>query len=98
MKYTTFILIFVLLFSSSYSQYGFKFTQEEIQKILNVHNEARANITDSVTPLPPMKWNTSLETTAFNWVSKCIKSHNSGRATVGFHRVGENIYGQSFLI
>ncbi len=99
MNLSLILLILILLISTSVCQYGKKFTEEEIQIILKLHNEARAEITDSVTPLKPMQWNHSLETTAFKWAGRCTRSHNSkhGRATVGFHRVGENIGGQSKL-
>lgn len=65
-------------------------TAAEIQEILRVHNEARAEVN-----VPPLKWNCKLAEFAQKWVDRDVWKHSSGedREKILGTYSGENIAG-----
>jgi uncharacterized protein YkwD len=93
MKFFILVAILFTFYLCQTVQRGRRFTEEEIKKILDAHNAARKEITDSVQPIPPLKWNKDLENTAFYWANTCRNAHNLFNITTpGFRAVGENIH------
>lgn len=84
---------FALLFLFFYCAFS-QLTQTQKNQILAAHNILRQQVNPPAQTMPNLVWDTTLESTAQNYVSTCTSSnglivdHNPNRGT----NVGENIY------
>ena len=91
------VIVFALLCATCYC-----LTDEQIAKVLNLHNQFRAHVgehfpqTPPATPLPPLQYNYDLQTMAENWAATCpgaggANPHNPDRS-FNKSKAGENIH------
>lgn len=59
---------------------------QQIQTILNTHNNYRNNVNPPATVMPQLTWSDDLATNASKWAANCKFAHS------GSPNVGENIY------
>eukprot|EP00058_Branchiostoma_floridae_P022675 XP_002608165.1 hypothetical protein BRAFLDRAFT_90420 [Branchiostoma floridae] len=67
-------------------------SQEQINTILQAHNNYRKAVNPTATNMEYMEWDDSLATIAQDWADGCDFAHNSNRGDNYAGSVGENIY------
>uniref|UniRef100_A0A8C4WXS1 SCP domain-containing protein n=1 Tax=Eptatretus burgeri TaxID=7764 RepID=A0A8C4WXS1_EPTBU len=68
-------------------------TSQEIESIIDSHNELRSSVSPNATDMMYMGWDCDLENIAKAWSKKCTILHNDGRSVHPvFKYVGENIF------
>nr|XP_054771103.1 GLIPR1-like protein 1 [Lytechinus pictus] len=73
------------------------FSQEEIEGIVNLHNEYRGMVTPEASNMKHMRWDDNLARMAQIWSDGCVFAHGNPDIMTDFQYVGQNLWAGSIF-
>ncbi|XP_071958419.1 GLIPR1-like protein 1 [Antedon mediterranea] len=90
MKLRTFL--FILILYVTFRPSSSNLTAEEIQTVLDKHNELRSQVSPEASDMKYMSWDDDLASMAQEWSDGCVFEHGQPTNISPFDPVGQNLY------